>query len=320
MDGDSKKKQAAIEVGDRVVVVDPASAHDGCHGHVAGISSGSTTTVRLDTLQTTRVARVVAAAQNRESSPRTAAAPVFNGALDPRTETTGSVIGTAILHCFAAVRKLSRKKSGSADDEEKEESAQRKLECMQYAFDHWKENDMFSSLLQAEWPSPADQRILLPALRSTQAIASWHRGWVADVWVVGRNALGMYAVPTADVERSNGVVYRLVGIRNHVPTRSLPPAMPLDPPPKLIKTPMRVRLCIVPWYGRLLYDSSLLPEAGEMADASLAHRLHTIVMQAAAAANLQKRTQRQEALLVSSAEGGQVRPFHLVDHLAELSG
>jgi hypothetical protein len=112
---------------------------------------------------------------------------------------------------------------------------------------------------------------------------SWHLGIHQDFWLVGRDYNGTYVVPDSNKD----VVYKVVGIQNNANVASSVPSKDKQQQQQhaltIIKIPMRLRMTVFPWYGRLLYDTSIAPPRPEhvvhaASDPDLAKRLHTVVL------------------------------------------
>jgi hypothetical protein len=125
-------------------------------------------------------------------------------------------------------------------------------------------------------------RFIREALNEVRAIKSWNLGIQDDFWMVGRDAAGSYVVP--DRKSHQHVVYKVVGINGPQESttgdaRSIPEQ---TSPVRLIRVPMLFRMTILPWYGRLIYDTTMRPPAPtnvQMANVpEQAHRLHQVVL------------------------------------------
>ena len=129
------------------------------------------------------------------------------------------------------------------------------------------------------------------AMTDVHAIRSWQRCIQCDVWFVGKDDTGTYVVP--DCRSHEHVVYKVVGFGGR-PMASSPstsnPAVSNNgstnrAPVRLIRIPMCLRITILPWYGRLLHDTSIpLPRQKESirmaTDHAVVNRLHTVVLHA----------------------------------------
>jgi ribosomal protein L21E len=181
----------------------------------------------------------------------------------------------------------------------------------QYAFQHWNStvykavldqlqlhaddegssscNTNTASRSSATTATTTRHIIVKQALQSKAAALSWHLGLSGDFWLVGQDAWGMYVVPDCNKE----LVYKIVAIQQQqrqgkssaaILQQDAFAAAPKQQqqPLSLHKIPTRLPLCIVPWYGKLLYDSTLTPRQGDVGkatDAALAHQLQTTVLQ-----------------------------------------
>jgi hypothetical protein len=120
------------------------------------------------------------------------------------------------------------------------------------------------------------------ALNEVRAIKSWNLGIQDDFWMVGRDAAGIYVVP--DRKSHQHVVYKVVGISEPQSTREGDSPSTPEPtsPVRLIRIPMLLRMTILPWYGRLIYDTTIRPPAPENVQMATvleqAHRLHQVVL------------------------------------------
>jgi hypothetical protein len=124
---------------------------------------------------------------------------------------------------------------------------------------------------------------VIDALKDVRAIRSWNLGIQHEFWFVGRDVEGTYIVP--DYKSHDHVVYKVVGISG--PTSSSPQqedgnATKTIAPVRLIRIPMRLRITILPWYGRIIYDTSVQPPSAESVmmatNPAQAHRLHSVVL------------------------------------------
>jgi hypothetical protein len=126
--------------------------------------------------------------------------------------------------------------------------------------------------------------LLATALNDGRAMKSWHCGIYADFWFVGRDYQGTFVVP----DRNKDVVYKIVGIVNQVAAAHA--KQPGDAV-SIIRVPMRLRITVVPWYGRLLHDTTVAPpqpdsvvyagvQSDNNTDPPLATKLHSVVLQA----------------------------------------
>jgi hypothetical protein len=117
------------------------------------------------------------------------------------------------------------------------------------------------------------------ALSDTRAMRTWQRCIQQEFWFVGKDDMGTYVVP--DLRSHEHVVYKVVGFGG--PSSSDKPVIAASPV-RLIKIPMRLRITILPWYGRLLHDTSIpLPRQESIVTANdpiKANRLHSVVLQA----------------------------------------
>ena len=125
---------------------------------------------------------------------------------------------------------------------------------------------------------------MFEALSDSRALRSWQRGIQFDFWFVGKDDTGTYVVP--DCPSHEHVVYKVVGFGGGpTTTAATNDATATRAPVRLIRVPMCLRMTLVPWYGRLLHDTSVpLPREKESirmaTDPRAAHRLHTVVLQA----------------------------------------
>jgi hypothetical protein len=150
-----------------------------------------------------------------------------------------------------------------------------------YAMANW--HSVRSRLIEYTRQNPAIP-LLAAALDDGRAMKSWHCGIQGDFWFVGRDYQGTFVVP----DRNNDVVYKIVGIVNQVASSHA--KQPGDAV-SIIRVPMRLRITVVPWYGRLLHDTTVAPPqpdsvvyAGVKSDNDtnppLATKLHRVVLQA----------------------------------------
>jgi hypothetical protein len=150
-----------------------------------------------------------------------------------------------------------------------------------YAMANW--SSVHSRLLEYARQNPAIP-LLAAALNDGRAMKSWHCGIHADFWFVGRDYQGTFVVP----DRNKDVVYKIVGIVNQV--ASAHAKQPGDAV-SIIRVPVRLRITVVPWYGRLLHDTTVAPpppdsvvyagvKSDNTTDPPLATKLHSVVLQA----------------------------------------
>ena len=135
---------------------------------------------------------------------------------------------------------------------------------------------------------------IFEALSDIRALRSWQRCLQNDFWCVGKDDTGIYVIP--DCRSHEHVVYKVVGFgggpvaavssaSSNLGLNSNHNNSTVRAPVRLIRIPMCLRMTILPWYGRLLHDTSVpLPrqkEAIRMAtDQVTANRLHTVVLHA----------------------------------------
>lgn len=125
---------------------------------------------------------------------------------------------------------------------------------------------------------------ILNAVNDVRAIQSWNLGIQDDFWLVGKDDTGSYVIP--DRKSHEHVVYKVVGINGPQSSRDGHSNTPRQPTSqvRLIRIPMRLRMTILPWYGRLVYDTTIRPPAPESVQmANLpeqAQRLHRVVLYA----------------------------------------
>jgi len=108
-----------------------------------------------------------------------------------------------------------------------------------------------------------EKRFMARALQSRRAMQSWHLGLHGDFWLVARDESGTLVIP----DKNKDLVYKIVGISRNNGTAGAAgagakstaafkqpgEALSLNKVPVLLPA-----LTIVPWYGRLLYDTTLL--------------------------------------------------------------
>ena len=158
------------------------------------------------------------------------------------------------------------------------------LELNAYAIQHW--NDKYgvraclTSFVHQEVAPGGDnqqyaveKRFIARALQSKRAMKAWNFGLQGDFWFVGRDYTGSFVVP----DKNKDMVYKIVGIcRNGGPAFKKPgEAVSLNPIPNCMA------ITIVPWFGRLLYDTTVLVPPAQLKRANeskLAHLLHETVL------------------------------------------
>lgn len=162
-------------------------------------------------------------------------------------------------------------------------SAETSLELNAYAVKHWKGDggvyDRFLEYVKAN----RKYEYIVQAMNDVRAMKSWHLvGLHQDFWFVARDDTGTYVVP--DINKD--VVYKVVSlvVVDNNKNRPLRATAAVDQhSATLIKVPMRLRITVLPWYGRLLYDTSLAPPRQDnvmlATDDSFANRLHGVVLQ-----------------------------------------
>jgi hypothetical protein len=129
------------------------------------------------------------------------------------------------------------------------------------------------------------------SLSDSRAIRSWHRCIQSDFWFVAKDDMGTYIVP--DCRSHEHVVYKVIGFGGPMPmasSQSSPPAVTVSDNPsthqapvRMIRIPMCLRITILPWYGRLLHDTSIplsKESVRKVTDPMTANRLHTVVLHA----------------------------------------
>lgn len=291
---------AELELGVRIIVIDALSNWCGHHGTIISapaktISSGLDSKigsqlykVRLDNLQYLEMSSTANLRREEElESSLPQQAPVFHGVVDPRAPTTGSVVGAVIIRCFETMRMIAATTGQQSVNEACKEdvlSFEQRMDLNLLAIQEWN-NTTYAALLgelsDESSSSAAEKRILLPALHSPEAIGSWNHGFAGNFWLVGRDPTGNYVIPADTIKEEMGlVVYKIVGIRHSIQPQLQQPSQ--SAPIRFLRNPMRMRLCIVPWYGRLLYDSSLTPDSVQTAPNNpvWTKRLQHIVMRA----------------------------------------
>lgn len=256
---------AQHQPGDRVIV------RDGRHGMVEGLdATNNLYTVFLDTLITIHTDAIQP--ETKQFVDPKDRVPVFDGVVDPRPlQPDRDSIGTALRNLFYYVRFL-------ADPQQRplpviaQFNATEAMKLNETAIQHW--NNIHAKLVRlVRTRSTAEQKFLLPALFDRRCAPSWHdKAIVADFWLMGKDYEGMYVIP----DDNRNVVYKIVGIakQQHAAstagTPSTPPALTLN------QQPICQRLLVVPFYGRLLYDSTTIVSSARQPSMRLAQALRMV--------------------------------------------
>lgn len=310
-----------LEQGDRVVLrglVDPATLHlNGCHGSIALVQpvagagptaarggGGIVLAVHLDWLGKTFLIRPEHVVREDPilKYARQNCATVEDGVLEP---IASAALGLPLMRAFAIVRwivatqYLAKSTSSSSHQDYQKLTVQqvpslpfqRSLELNAYAIQHWNDKygvrDCLTSFVNHQ-PPPAtttspqqnftgEKRFIANALQSPRGMKAWHYGRQGEFWFVGRDYTGSFVVP----DQNRALVYKIVGISRATTTTAVfkQPGEPVS----LHVTPHCMPITIVPWFGRLLYDTTILVPPGRLKRADepqLAHQLHETVLRA----------------------------------------
>jgi len=122
-----------------------------------------------------------------------------------------------------------------------------------------------------------EKRFMAAALKNVRSMKSWHTGICGDFWFVGRDYGGSYVIP----DKNKSFVYKIVGISRGAINggRAYKKA---DEPLSLSQIPFAMPITVVPWCGRLLYDTTVMapPLHLKRADTEMAHQLQEQVLKA----------------------------------------
>jgi hypothetical protein len=113
----------------------------------------------------------------------------------------------------------------------------------------------------------------IQAINGEKTMRCWGQGIQQEFWFVGRDYEGTYVVSDFDKTK----VYQIVGIMKKGPNYKRP-----DEPMSLNKIPTKMMITVVPWNGRLLYDSTILvppDQLGRPPSPIEAQQLHVVVLQ-----------------------------------------
>jgi len=278
------------EKGDRIVLrgLESAAHLEGCHGSVADVKTAKDgrilLAVHLDILKTfwIKPENVVKedplqkhAVQNR--------ATVHDGVLEPAATPS---LGLPLMRAFAIVRWIVAtqyllEKSLTVQQVPRL-PIEKSLELNAYAINHWNDKhgvrECLTSFVHHKDPNEqltVEKRFIANALKSERGMKSWHYGLQGDFWFVGRDYTGSFVIP----DKSKDIVYKVVGIfRNGKGTFKKP-----GESVSLNAIPLCMPITIVPWFGRLLYDTTVLVPPKQLKRAGehdLAHKLHENVLKA----------------------------------------
>lgn len=294
-------KPSEFRSGDRVVLrgLTRAPHLNGRHGTVAAIPPTIThegrCAVHLDILLTT-VAILPSYLEKEDLSLASYAiqdrCAVYDGVLvDPSScDDDLKRVGSAIIYIFYLMRWIVATSYVIKDDETNNISilqipnlpTAKSLELNAYAIQHWVQNPqngttgVWNSVAEffKQTEDHAENGFIVQTLKDSRAMKSWHLGVQKDFWFVGRDYTGSYVVPDGNKD----IVYKVVGISNKLQQKRKKPGDPVA----LIKTPMRLTITVLPWYGRLLYDTTIGPPREEhvlhATDPALANGLHVAVL------------------------------------------
>lgn len=300
----------AFTKGDRVFLhgLTAAPHLNGRHGWVAAI--GLRCAVHLD--WPLKTVMIVSPRDHLLAEPKSLASyalsdrpDVYNGALfDPSHHPNPVASASGLIHLLRLMRwtaaTMQRSSSSSSANDQISStnltlqgvtalSTEPSLALNAYAIQHWRQLDeagkengirhrMLEYLRHHQSNLHFDTSSLQQALCERRAMASWHCGIQQDFWFVGRDTAGTYVVPEANKD----VVYKIVGVVNaQESAQSKKPGDSVS----IVSVPMRMSITVFPWYGRLLYDTTIAPPkpenvvyAHQSGDPSLVHRLHNIVL------------------------------------------
>jgi hypothetical protein len=285
---EQQQQQQELQLGDRVVLhgLIQAAHLNGRHGVVAAILEGGRCAVHLDVLRPVTIS--IQLVNLKKEDPATASyaiqdrCAVFDGVIVDSESPIAEHLGKATIQIFHLMRSMvvtSFPKDVwgiSSMQQIPNLPADKSNDLNAYAVTHWNDGvyDRFVEFVKAQ--GFAEDGVLVRALNDARAMKSWHLGMQQDFWFVGRDYTGTYIVP----ECSKDVVYKVVGVVKN--TNSLESKKKPGDPVSIIKIPMRLKLTVLPWYGRLLYDSTIPPLSEEFVvqanDPALAHRLHSVVL------------------------------------------
>jgi hypothetical protein len=121
---------------------------------------------------------------------------------------------------------------------------------------------------------PSEFKKAEEALQHMTAVKGWHVRVHGDFWIVGADETDEGTFLVSNVNRN--AVYKVLGVRNSL-FRMIEPTFGHQP--------ILMKLTMIPWYGRLVYDGVVVPAHGkpgppEIADEELAKTLKKNVMTA----------------------------------------
>jgi hypothetical protein len=99
----------------------------------------------------------------------------------------------------------------------------------------------------------SDRDFLWSAMHDARAMMSWDKAIQQEFYFVARDYTGSYIIPKSNRK----VVYKVVGLMKDRTASKLP-----SDPISFAKTPALMKITVLPWYGRLLYDATALPAKG----------------------------------------------------------
>lgn len=260
----------ALSKGSRVFLVDKSNGSRRYGTIVADDDSTGRYSICLDNLQFVNEIPSESLQETRKETERERKAPVCDGAL-----ADCSVIGKL----FPILRRLAEQRNETVTGEPSSACFSEDYEAAgklnQQILAHW-DIYMYRALytLAPRLFSESEQAVLTPALRSLRALRSWGLGFQANLWFVGRDHEGTYAVP----EENKYAVYKIVSFSQPA-TELKSPGEPMS----LNVVPVCMKTTIVPWFGRLLYDSTAIPPKDAIVRAPnpvVARYLQTLVLKA----------------------------------------
>jgi hypothetical protein len=150
------------------------------------------------------------------------------------------------------------------------------MELNAFAIQHW--DIVYPRLkyyLESQHPfmNPNDRDFAIQAINSKKSMKCWGQGIHQEFWFVGRDYEGTYVVSDSNKTK----VYQIVGIMKKGPNYKQP-----GDPMSLNKIPTKMMITVVPWNGRLLYDSTILVPPDQLVRTSSpmqAQQLHMVALQ-----------------------------------------
>lgn len=279
-----------LENGDRIVLrgLQTAARLEGCHGTVAAVQTANDgrilLAVHLDILKTfwIKPENVVREDPMQKHNMQNRAT-VNDGVLEP---TATPSLGLPLMRTFAIVRWIVATQylleKSLTVQQVPQLPVQKSLELNAYAIKHWNDKhgvrECLTSFVHHKDPNEqftVEKRFIASVLKSDRGMKSWHYGLQGDFWFVGRDFTGSFVIP----DKNKDIVYKVVGICRNGGGSFKKPGESVS----LNAFPHCMPITIVPWFGRLLYDTTVLVPPKQLKRAQvhdLAHKLHENVLKA----------------------------------------